>query len=90
MLSRSRLETMKTPLRSCSSHQVSLNHVLCFAAQSINGFCVCFPNCCIILITLSYYFLDGEKVSDYEMKLMDIDSEHLGIPVRCHSSCGCN
>ena len=28
-----------------------------------------------------YLFSDGEKVSDYEMKLMDIDSEHLGIPV---------
>lgn len=25
--------------------------------------------------------LDGEKVSDYEMKLMDLDTEHLGIPV---------
>lgn len=24
---------------------------------------------------------DGEKVSDYEMKLMDLDAEHLGIPV---------
>lgn len=24
---------------------------------------------------------DGEKVSDYEMKLMDLDTEHLGIPV---------
>jgi len=27
------------------------------------------------------YFTDGEKVSDYEMKLMDLDTEHLGIPV---------
>ncbi len=26
-------------------------------------------------------FVDGEKVSDYEMKLMDLDTEHLGIPV---------
>jgi len=26
-------------------------------------------------------FTDGEKVSDYEMKLMDLDTEHLGIPV---------
>ena len=25
--------------------------------------------------------LDGDKVSDYEMKLMDLDTEHLGIPV---------
>lgn len=23
---------------------------------------------------------DGDRVSDFEMKLMDIDSEHLGIP----------
>jgi len=28
-------------------------------------------------------FTDGEKVSDYEMKLMDLDTEHLGIPVGC-------
>ena len=26
-------------------------------------------------------FLDGEKTSQFEIKLMDIDSEHLGIPV---------
>ena len=26
-------------------------------------------------------FSDQEKVSDYEIKLVDIDSEHLGIPV---------
>lgn len=25
--------------------------------------------------------LDGDKVSDFSMKLMDIDSDHLGIPV---------
>lgn len=25
-------------------------------------------------------FLDQDKISDFEMKLMDIDSEHLGIP----------
>lgn len=25
---------------------------------------------------------DNEKVSDYEMKLMNLDQEHLGIPVR--------
>lgn len=30
---------------------------------------------------------DGEKVSDYEMKLMDLDTEHLGIPVRSSISC---
>ncbi len=29
----------------------------------------------------SVSFPDGEKVSDYEMKLMDLDTEHLGIPV---------
>ncbi|KAH7983446.1 hypothetical protein HPB52_012088 [Rhipicephalus sanguineus] len=29
------------------------------------------PLCC---------FIDQEKVSDYEMKLMNIDTEHLGIP----------
>ena len=27
------------------------------------------------------YLLDGDKTSQYEIKLMDIDSEHLGIPV---------
>lgn len=27
-------------------------------------------------------FVDQEKVSDYEMKLMDLDVEQLGIPVR--------
>lgn len=26
-------------------------------------------------------FADQEKVSDYEMKLMDLDVEQLGIPV---------
>lgn len=32
--------------------------------------------------TVTYMFESpsGDKVSDYEMKLMDIDSEHLGIP----------
>lgn len=32
---------------------------------------------------LKLYFisLDQEKVSDYEMKLMDLDVEQLGIPV---------
>lgn len=27
------------------------------------------------------FFIDQEKVSDYEMKLMDLDVEQLGIPV---------
>ena len=31
-----------------------------------------------ILFTL---FIDQEKVSEYSMMLMNIDSEHLGIPV---------
>lgn len=26
-----------------------------------------------------------EKVSDYEMKLMNLDQEHLGIPVSCNN-----
>lgn len=30
---------------------------------------------------MDYCFIDQEKVSEYNMKLMDIDSEHLGIPV---------
>ena len=25
--------------------------------------------------------LENERVSEYEMKLMDIDGDHLGIPV---------
>lgn len=29
----------------------------------------------------SFLFPDQEKVSDYEMKLMDLDVEQLGIPV---------
>lgn len=28
-----------------------------------------------------FVLLDQEKVSDYEMKLMDLDVEQLGIPV---------
>lgn len=32
-------------------------------------------------------FLDQEKVSDYEMKLMDLDVEQLGIPVRLYFRC---
>jgi len=32
-------------------------------------------------VTNFLLFTDGEKVSDYEMKLMDLDTEHLGIPV---------
>lgn len=36
-----------------------------------------------LLCTPSYLSLlssDQDKISDFEMKLMDIDSEHLGIP----------
>lgn len=32
-------------------------------------------------MTFSFVFTDQEKVSDYEMKLMDLDVEQLGIPV---------
>jgi len=31
-------------------------------------------------ITFMFESSNGEKVSDYEMKLMDLDTEHLGIP----------
>lgn len=36
-------------------------------------------------LTLIFVCIDGwikaqDKISDFEMKLMDIDSEHLGIP----------
>ena len=36
----------------------------------------------IIWFPLLFYLfrLDNDRVSDYELKLMDIDSEHLGIP----------
>lgn len=33
------------------------------------------------LVKLYFVSLDQEKVSDYEMKLMDLDVEQLGIPV---------
>lgn len=32
------------------------------------------------LILVLSTFADQDKISDFEMKLMDIDSEHLGIP----------
>ena len=32
-------------------------------------------------VTFVFESENGEKVSDYEIKLMDIDTEHLGIPV---------
>jgi proliferating cell nuclear antigen len=40
---------------------------MCLPRKSfINGFINCFP--------------DSDRVGEYEMKLMDIDQEHLGIP----------
>ena len=35
--------------------------------------------------TITYQFEspNQERVSDYEMKLMNLDQEHLGIPVSC-------
>lgn len=32
-------------------------------------------------MTLAFEAPNQEKVSDYAMKLMDIDTDHLGIPV---------
>ncbi|KAI7870997.1 proliferating cell nuclear antigen [Spinellus fusiger] len=32
------------------------------------------------VLTMIFEGLNGDRVSDYELKLMDIDSEHLGIP----------
>merc|ERR1711992_339456 len=32
------------------------------------------------VVTFMFESPNGEKVSDYEMKLMDLDTEHLGIP----------
>lgn len=37
-------------------------------------------------VTFMFESPNGDKVSDYEMKLMDIDSEHLGIPETDYSS----
>lgn len=37
-------------------------------------------------LKLHFISLDQEKVSDYEMKLMDLDVEQLGIPVSSGSS----
>lgn len=33
-------------------------------------------------VTFVFESPDQDKVSDYEMKLMNLDQEHLGIPVR--------
>jgi proliferating cell nuclear antigen len=43
-----------------------------------------FENACVLVIarpTTSYPSAAQDRVSEYEMKLMDIDSEYLGIPV---------
>lgn len=32
------------------------------------------------LIKFESWLTDNDKIADFEMKLMDIDSEHLGIP----------
>ena len=36
---------------------------------------------CYVILIILINVSDGEKVSDYDMKLMDLDQEHLGIPV---------
>ena len=33
-----------------------------------------------ITCDFAYFILDNERVSEYELKLMDIDQEHLSIP----------
>ena len=35
---------------------------------------------CVFIVNI-LFFVDQEKVSDYAMKLVDLDTEHLGIPV---------
>jgi proliferating cell nuclear antigen len=35
-------------------------------------------------VTFVFESQNQEKVSDYEMKLMNLDQEHLGIPVRIY------
>ena len=34
-----------------------------------------------VFLQICFLLVDQEKVSDYEMKLMDLDVEQLGIPV---------
>ena len=38
-------------------------------------------------VTFVFESPDQDKVSDYEMKLMNLDQEHLGIPVKCIFFC---
>ena len=85
----SKQETTKTRWRLCSSHQVSSLVDLYpdiysfvpvrqeFVSDHQSGTVLK----CRLSLFLLFFSPDGEKVSDYEMKLMDIDSEHLGIPV---------
>lgn len=35
------------------------------------------------MVTFVFESQDQGKVSEYEMKLMNLDQEHLGIPVSC-------
>lgn len=37
-------------------------------------------------VTFVFESPDQDKVADYEMKLMNLDQEHLGIPVTLNSS----
>lgn len=32
------------------------------------------------MLIMSFHSIDSDKISEYDLKLMDIDSEHLGIP----------
>lgn len=34
----------------------------------------------VIFNTRFFLYIDSDKISEYDLKLMDIDSEHLGIP----------
>ena len=38
-------------------------------------------------VTFVFESPDQDKVSDYEMKLMNLDQEHLGIPVSSIDAC---
>lgn len=38
-----------------------------------------------VFLQICFLLVDQEKVSDYEMKLMDLDVEQLGIPVSIRS-----
>ena len=52
-----------------------------FFDSFFDGLTVAVPVCLLSVNDLSVFFTDQEKVSDYEMKLMDLDVEQLGIPV---------